>query len=106
MIAEVEGEVEDISIVGTLLYVLTKDVSTESNGKYWLNPHTLHIFDPLRVDNPEVKNVKWTQRQGKIIGFNQSKNEIYFVVTDNDDPAVWIIENTETALTKAYWVIK
>ncbi|MBI1882922.1 MAG: hypothetical protein HYS08_01785 [Chlamydiae bacterium] len=95
------GEMDTLLVLDKTLFVIGQDLDrAHEQKKYWLHPRDLFVIDS---ENSHITDtVDWSQRDGKFIGFNLERDEIYYAVVDNDDPALWLIQNQEKTLSKVY----
>ncbi len=103
-VVEVDGELESMLIDKNIFYMIGKDHKRrDEKRKYWLYPRNLYIINRSRSSSVDI--IAWTKRQGEFVGLNRDNGFIFFAVTDNDSPGVWVIKNRE-ALKKVGRLIR
>lgn len=93
-VAEIDGELESMLIDRNIFYIIGKDHKRrDKQTKYWLYPRNLYVVDRSRSSSVDI--IDWTRRKGEFIGLNAENGFIFYAVTDNDAPGIWVIKNQE-----------
>lgn len=102
---ELEGELESLQEAGGFLYVIGKDLKrSNAQKKYWLYPRKLYKVDMEKCG--VIDAIDWTQRNGRFVGYDNIRNEIFYSVIDSDNPSLWIISNPRLTLSKIKNIIR
>jgi len=105
VLIELGGELDTALFVNDILYVIGKDLSRSSQQKKsWLHPRNIYLIDSQK--STPVDTLDWTQREGKLIGFDKKTNEIIYAVIDYDNPNIWFILNNKETLSRVKNIIK
>ena len=95
---EAEGEIESAVETNRGLYAIAKDPSRRNDtGKDFLAPRVLLVAE----SGGQHWSVPWASHHGKFLGSDPVNGRLLFAVTDRDQPAVWSIAPTRSALTAA-----
>lgn len=95
---EAEGEIESALETDRGLYAIAKDPSRRNDtGKDFLAPRVLLVAE----SGGKHWSTPWTSHHGKFLGSDPANGRLLFAVNDRDQPAVWSIAPSRSALAAA-----